>query len=497
MRDAPPTSPALYDRGPQDAFATAAERLARRDPEWLADSANGAVLAQLLALPQAAASRASWRCAGRRRRPRRAAAFAERALTSGVDGLEARSPRGTRRCTRWPCARCGRARRRRGAQAVAARQEDGPRRVAARGDSPAGLARERAARGRARRACAALAAAPSLADLPAVRAPLLRAVVDGRPGGEDKARRDVALEYWNARLPGVSENAGAKGDATSRDADVSDLQKVSNPFGRRVRAALGVLPTGASARAGGTRASAGRESLAEETRATAKGWLAATCDVVLSVPRARHASFHAPLCDADLAKCEFRDAVVDVAWQGASLPMAPLFSTQAALSTQATQASAHGAFGSIAGTHMSHGTAQLASSASLASAPGAPGVLATPAMNVADGATFATQFGGASLTERSTGDFAGDFGAVVGATQAELPPWLRGSSGSGAGADADGADAFPKTHYAYVGTNTRRRVVGGGGGPAADADAAAFPKPRRRSGGGASNASARWGGAAR
>ena len=78
------------------------------------------------------------------------------------------------------------------------------------------------------------------------------------PGGEDKARRDVALEYWNARLPGGSENAGAKGDATSRDADVSDLQKVSNPFGRRVRAALGVLPTGASARAGGTRASAGR-----------------------------------------------------------------------------------------------------------------------------------------------------------------------------------------------------------------------------------------------
>ena len=201
------------------------------------------------------------------------------------------------------------------------------------------------------------------------------------------------------------------------------------------------------------------------------------------MPRKRRESFFKPLCDADLAKCEFRDAVVDVAWQGASLPMAPLFSTQAALSTQATQASAHGAFGSIAGTHMSHGTgtAQLASSASLASAPGgAPGVLATPAMNVADGATFAAQFGGASLTERSTGDFAGDFfGAVVGATQAELPPWLRGSSGSsGAGADADAfPDAFPKTHYAgTLGTNTRRRVVGGGGGPAADADAAAFSK---------------------
>ena len=37
----------LYDRGPQDAFATAAERIARRDPEWLAESADGAILAQL------------------------------------------------------------------------------------------------------------------------------------------------------------------------------------------------------------------------------------------------------------------------------------------------------------------------------------------------------------------------------------------------------------------------------------------------------------------
>ena len=477
---------ALYDRGPQDAFATAAERLARRDPEWLADSADGAVLAQLHQLfprlhgePRFVAVRALALVAAAD--AARGAAFAERALTSSVDGLEAllstrdaqvhalamraladALPGVAEEHRRWP----------RGKKM----DLDAWRRAATRAERSLWRA-SGAARDAHVAFCAALAkAAPSLADLPAVRAPLLRAVVDGRPGGEDKARRDVALEYWNARLPGGSENAGAKGDATSRDADVSDLQKVSNPFGRRVRAALGVLPTGASARAGGTRASAGRESLAEETRATAKGWLAATCDVVLSVPRARHASFHAPLCDADLAKCEFRDAVVDVAWQGASLPMAPLFSTQAELSTQATQASAHGAFGSIAGTHMSHGTAQLASSASLASAPGAPGVLATPAMNVADGATFATQFGGASLTERSTGDFAGDFGAVVGATQAELPPWLRGSSGSGAGADADGADAFPKTHYAYVGTNTRRRVVGGGGGPAADADAAAFSK---------------------
>ena len=190
---------------------------------------------------------------------------------------------------RWPCARsrtrCPASPRSTGGGRAARRWTSTWRRAATRAERSlwraSGAARDAHVAFRA----ALAKAAPSLADSPAVRAPLLRAVVDGRPGGEDKARRDVALEYWNARLPGGSENAGAKGDATSRDADVSDLQKVSNPFGRRVRAALGVLPTGASARAGGTRASAGRESLAEETRATAKGWLAATCDVVLSVPR--------------------------------------------------------------------------------------------------------------------------------------------------------------------------------------------------------------------
>ena len=85
---------ALYDRGPQDAFATAAERLARRDPEWLADSADGAVLAQLHQLfprlhgePRFVAVRALALVAAAD--AARGAAFAERALTSSVDGLEA------------------------------------------------------------------------------------------------------------------------------------------------------------------------------------------------------------------------------------------------------------------------------------------------------------------------------------------------------------------------------------------------------------------------
>ena len=69
-------------------------------------------------------------------------------------------------------------------------------------------------------------------------------------------------------------------------------------------------------------------------------------------------------------------------------------------------------------------------------------------MNVADGATFATQFGGATA-ERSTGDFAGDFGAVVGATQAELPPvarleWFRSRRRLRTARTAVGT---PKTHY--------------------------------------------------
>ena len=468
----------LYDRGPQDAFAAAADRIARRDPEWLAETADGAVLAQLHQLfprlhgePRFAAVRALARVAAAD--AARGAAFAERALTSSVDGLEAllstrdaqvhalvmraladALPGVAEEHARWPRGR--------------KMDLDAWRRAAARAERSLWNAGDGATRDAHVAFCAALAkAAPSLADLPAIRAPLLRAVVDGRPGGEDAARRDAALEYWDSRLgPGAGANAVA-----------------SNPFGRRVRAALGVSPTGAFANTS-ARDSPRVGACSGSQRETASGWLAATCDVVLSVPRARRESFHAPLCDADLADCEFRDAVVDVAWQGASLPMAPLFSTQAALPTQATQASAFGAntYAPRAGTQMHIGTNPLASSASLASAPGAPAVAATPAP-FAGAATFATQFGGASLTSSTSGVGShpasrapsdDDFGALMGATQAELPPWLRGSTGTGpdgAGGEADGAAAFP--------TKPARRFERGGV-PAhatpADADAAVFSK---------------------
>ena len=34
------------------------------------------------------------------------------------------------------------------------------------------------------------------------------------------------------------------------------------------------------------------------------------------------------MCEDDLMECEFHDAEVDTAWEGASLPMLPLFATQ-------------------------------------------------------------------------------------------------------------------------------------------------------------------------
>ena len=465
----------LYERGPQDAFAAAADRIARRDPVWLAEAADGAILAQLHQIfprlhgePRFAAVRALARVAAAD--AALGAAFAERVLTSSVDGLEALlSTRDAQvhalalraLADALPCMAAEHARWPRGKKM----DLDAWRRAATRAEQSLWNAGDGAARDAHVAFCAALAkAAPSLADLPAIRAPLLRAVVDGRAGGEDGARRDVALEYWDARLPGRAASV-AEGDRPGPAAPPSARRlsgSASNPFSRRVRAALGVLPTGEGAGVPG-RDSGALESAS--TRLTASGWLAATCDVILSVPRALRESFHAPLCDADLAECEFRDAVVDVAWQGASLPMAPLFSTQAALPTQATQSGAFGA--SVAGTQTLIGTpSALASSASLASAPAVPGesrltgVAATPAP-FAGGATFATPFGGARSTSSAggsrafrgpSGAFAGAFDALVGATQAELPPWLRGSTGPGAGgdasvrlgADADGAEASPK-----------------------------------------------------
>jgi hypothetical protein len=472
----------LYDRGPQDAFATAAERIARRDPEWLAESADGAILAQLHQLfprlhgePRFVAIHALARVAAAD--AARGAAFAERALTSSVDGLEALLS--TRDAQVHALAMRALADALPGVAAEHARWPRGKkmdldawRRAAMRAERSLWNADDGATRDAHVAFCAALAkAAPSLADLPAVRAPLLRAVVDGHPGGEDAARRDAALEYWDARLPG----AGAR--VPGGDERFESLSAAPNPFGARLRAALGVLPTGSSNVASGSENAA--------TRATATGWLAATCDVVLSVPRKRRESFFKPLCDADLAKCEFRDAVVDVAWQGASLPMAPLFSTHMTLASQATQYP--GAFGNFGGhgtqvRDTTHGTnpVSLASSASeYASAQNAqPGVLATPVAFAGD-STFATQFGGASLSSRVKRR------VKLGEAGRSVRSWARRKPSSLLGCEANNAeDSNRRTARTRV-TRSKRRFgalsasAAGRGRPFTSADensAAAFSK---------------------
>jgi hypothetical protein len=184
----------LYDRGPQDAFATAAERIARRDPEWLAESADGAILAQLHQLfprlhgePRFVAIHALARVAAAD--AARGAAFAERALTSSVDGLEALLS--TRDAQVHALAMRALADALPGVAAEHARWPRGKkmdldawRRAAMRAERSLWNADDGATRDAHVAFCAALAkAAPSLADLPAVRAPLLRAVVDGHPGG--------------------------------------------------------------------------------------------------------------------------------------------------------------------------------------------------------------------------------------------------------------------------------------------------------------------------
>ena len=274
--------------------------------------------------------------------------------------------------------------------------------------------------------CAALAdAAPALREHPAVRAPLLRALASarGEPAG--------ALAHWNETLPGGGRDEGGYGGggrdeglaAGSRDEGLATAGHV----GRRLCAALRVLPTAPTASA---------------AAATAAGWLAATCRVVFAVAKTEDA-FHAPLCEDDLARCEFREAVVDTAWQGASLPMAPLFSTQASQGGFSGSAATAGISAGMASA--TRGSLDAPSRGSLdapsLAAPTTPGyrrarpglgpgfVLATPAPSVDVGAT---ELGAATLSATSTSLAAG-----FAASQAELPPWLRRlATGTQAGGDA-------------------------------------------------------------
>jgi hypothetical protein len=310
--------------------------------------------------------------------------------------------------------------------------------------------------------CVAVAAAvPTLADHPAVRAPLLRALANGGGGGGTS----TVLSHWHARLPGnpaaAAAAAAASGSNANRFAAGADDNAAAGNLGRRLCAAFGMLPTAPTQSA---------------AAATAAGWLAATCHVVLAVPQSDDA-YRMPLCEDDLMECEFYDAVVDTAWQGASLPMAPLFSTQGSQGSQ-------GVGGSLGG-NASLGTLDRPSLSSTQGGGGAtprrragaggaahrPGmVLATPAPPTA-GATFSTQFDSATLTPGGGADHVG-----LGATQAELPPWLRRSAmggsqgdtifdGYGVGATLGSGGGTPSSNLPM-----RRLIPGGGGSTQGGAD---------------------------
>ena len=189
------------------------------------------------------ASLVSWRsrrCVSRRGDPAAGAAFAERALPELGVILSARDPQVhaltlktlaailpslKEEASRWPHGKRG------GRRKVARRGDSGRIRAVERG----GRVRSRSARGDVRAALAD--AAPALREHPAVRAPLLRALASarGEPAG--------ALAHWN-------ENASGRRDATSlaagSDAETGGRDEglaTAGHVGRRLRAALRVLPT--------------------------------------------------------------------------------------------------------------------------------------------------------------------------------------------------------------------------------------------------------------
>ena len=209
VRDAPPTSPrSVRPRPPRRVRHRGGTPRAPRPRVARGFRGRRRPGAAPPALPQAArraALRGGARAGAGRRRRRGARRSVRRARTSSVDGLEALlSTRDAQVHALALRARGRAARRRRGAQAVAARQEDGPRRVAARRLAPSracGTRERRARDARTSRSARLAKAAPLGSRTCRRRAPLLRAVVDGRPGARTK-RGARALEYRrNARLP--------------------------------------------------------------------------------------------------------------------------------------------------------------------------------------------------------------------------------------------------------------------------------------------------------
>ena len=264
----------LYDQGPHDAFAIAAERIARRHPAFLSGD-DGALVARLHSLalrvhgePRFVALSAL--CLAARSDSAAGAAFAERALPELGVILSARDPQVhaltlktlaailpslKEEASRWP----------HGKRVDVERWRDAATRV----ESALWNAADASVREAHAEMCAALAdAAPALREHPAVRAPLLRALANarGEPAG--------ALAHWNETLPGGGRDeglaAGSDAEAGGRDEGLATAGHV----GRRLRAALRVLPTAPTASA---------------AAATAAGWLAATCRVVFAVAKTEDA----------------------------------------------------------------------------------------------------------------------------------------------------------------------------------------------------------------
>ena len=468
----------MYDIGPQDAFITACERIARKHPKWLLKDSSTAItqlntlLPKVHGEPRFVALSALAKVAECDKDA--SAAFAEAMLPTLPTLLAARDPHihvlalrslaGTlptlaEEAGRWPNGRkidqvAWRVALERAEKELWGSADSGVR------DAHAQL-------------CVAVAShVPTLADSPAVRSPLLRALAEGasgsgespesnRVGGEDSAASAV-LKHWHSHLPGSSLAAATAAAVQSRSTalDFSDANAAAGNLGRRLprceryRRRLATPPPSPPP----------RRKLA-----------AAACHVVLAVPRSESA-YRTPVFDSDLMDCEFHEAFVDTAWQGASLPMAPLFSSQ-------TSQGVDGSFGSQFLTQGSGDQPSLATSQRGPTNPtvvvGGRGRRDVPVRGRRSACTLRRSLAprrspraGFEETTRQPGSEP-DFSA----TQAELPPWLRrATSSTQGGVGGVGDTVFDAPSFAAGETQSiSRRVLhgssqsfspgaGGGGG---------------------------------
>ena len=310
--DAKPTEPKwhsvlkndskLYDIGPQDAFITACERIARKHPKWLLKDSSAAItqlntlLPKVHGEPRFVALSALAKVAECDKDA--SAAFAEAMLPT----LPTLSPRETRRSTCWrppnlSPERFQRWRRRRdGGQTVgksmksrgASRSNASRRSFGARPTQAFGMLTHSCASSSRRvptladsrrcdRRCSGLAeGASGSGETPESN----RGGADA--GGEDSAASAV-LKHWHSHLPGELARRRHRGGGAVAVHRLGFLgcERRRRKLGRR-GAALRTLPTA-------------RDSAS--VNATAAGWLAATCHVVLAVPRSESA-YRTPVFDS-------------------------------------------------------------------------------------------------------------------------------------------------------------------------------------------------------